>query len=132
MTTFLQRLPPKILAESKTKFERKKTKKCAIISVSDEVIVHILSFLRAVDLAMLSKVDKRIFSKPHIEQAVRLIMTTSPSLQLASPLKKQQTFAINRCIPPHLYVLEITNILAALSFPLPLTGEKGEWGYFMG
>lgn len=100
--------------------------KCFISRISDEVMIHLLSYLRALDLGLLTRVDKDVFAKERIEQAVRLIINSSPSLQLFSPLKKQQNIACTVYTPPSLYVLEVTNILAAISFPLPLTGEKGK------
>jgi hypothetical protein len=97
-----------------------------IHALSDEVLVHFLSYLQAKELGVLNMVDRTVFCVKRLQMAVKTIMRTSLVIPLTSPLKRQQSLACCLHTPSSLFVFEVCNILAALSTPIPLTEHKGK------
>jgi hypothetical protein len=98
----------------------------SMIVLSEEVVIYIITFLRALDLATLSEVDKTIFSKSRIRRAVQRMMLESPILQIPQPTGKKclWNYSLEALSPATLFVFEITSFLQVLSYPQPIN-EKG-------
>ena len=93
--------------------------------VSDEVIIYILTYLRAIDLATLNEVDKTVFSKQKLQKAIQRIMMESPNTAIQTPSKKAVwVLPFDVLSPAALYVFEVTSILSAIAYPQPIN-EKG-------
>lgn len=93
----------------------------------DENFVHVLTYLRATDLASAREVDKTIFSGPRISSAIGLLLKDVYTFPVSSPVKKissEHLSGLRR--PDQLYVKEISSISFALSShqPLPPQGTK--------
>jgi hypothetical protein len=98
-------------------------------ALSDELMVHIIGFLRAIDIARLSEVDKTIFSRKRLSFAIRRIMIESPVLPLQ--IKKLTSLVeLDILTAATLYVFEVNSILSSLSFPQPIE-SKGKRGFFL-
>lgn len=103
--------------------------------LADETVVTILEFLRAMDLASVSEVDKTIFRKSRINSAVKFqleniyIMTGSPVKDKRvpdSPVSSPGSRGLSEFGCDVLYVREIKSILFALGSPAPSNG-RGYW-----
>lgn len=94
-------------------------------SLSDEIIAYTLSFLQSKELGVVNIVDKSVFGKQRLQIAIKLILGNSCVIPLTSPLKRQQSLSCTTYTPSALYVFEITNILSALSTPVPMSEQKG-------
>jgi hypothetical protein len=104
-----------------------------MIVLSEEVVVYIITYLRALDLATLSEVDKTIFSKSRIRRAIQRAMLESPILQIPQPIGKKclWNFSLESLSPATLFVFEITGFLQALSYPQPISDKGNERVYFL-
>jgi hypothetical protein len=91
-------------------------------SLSDELIIHIIGFLRAIDIAKLAEVNKTIFSRKRLSFAIRRIIIESPisSLQIK---KLTSLLEFDMLTAATLYVFEINSILSSLSFPHPIDSK---------
>lgn len=95
----------------------------------DEVVIEILMYLRAADLAALCETNKQIFSHYRIGTSIlRMIRQPEPLLPLATPSPQKKI--LQRILdaktlprPESLYAFEVANILSALAYPQPLTGK---------
>ena len=97
--------------------------------ISDESIVTILEYLRAIDLATLTETNKSVFSQQRISRAIQYHFEFTYPLSFSSPVKaacggKESAVGLFRC--DALYVREVKCILSALSSPQPVNG-KGFW-----
>jgi hypothetical protein len=64
--------------------------------VPDEAIVTILEFLRATDLAVVSEVDKTVFSKLRVQRAVRYQLTHLYAVSYAgTPIKEKRSLSFD-------------------------------------
>jgi hypothetical protein len=98
-------------------------------ALSDELMVHIIGFLRAIDIARLAEVDKTIFSRKRLSFAIRRIMIESPVLPLQ--IKKLTSLVeLDILTAATLYVFEVNSILSSLSFPQPIE-SKGKRGFLL-
>ena len=100
--------------------------------ISDEAIIHVLTFLRATDLASLCEVNKSIFSSERISYSIRLILTDVWEIDKNSlpPLYVNymaQEMTLIR--PVYLYVIEMKAIQSALGSSQPIHGYyiSGTW-----
>ena len=95
----------------------------------DEVVIEILMFLRAADLAALCETNKQIFSHYRIGTSIRrMILRPEPLLPLATSSAHKrilQRILVAKTLPrpESLYAFEVANILSALAYPQPLAGK---------
>ena len=105
---------------------------CYFSSLLDECTTHIISFLRAVEIASCSEVNKKIFSKARIQKAIKfqLQYVYSPLMLSLSPNSIPNTSAAlavhdYECRCDVLYTKEVKLILSALNYS---QGQiKGYW-----
>ena len=95
-----------------------------IKDLSNENVIHILSYLRATDLASAREVDKTVFSELRISHAIDLLLEEVYVLQTPSSTKPQKgpiaigvPFTMFTKRPDYLFVKEISQILLALTSP---------------
>lgn len=96
----------------------------------NESLIHILEYLRAVDLAICSEVDKKTFTQDRIAHAIKYQVENIYQLFLFinTPIKNMvglPSLLLSDCRSDFLYVKEIKTIIAALNFTPSLT--KGFW-----
>lgn len=92
-------------------------------SIADEMVISILSYLRALDLASVKEANKTIFSSFRIAAAVRILLDSNQPASVAATYKKQLCLASALNRPDSLYVFEVISALNALSQPAPLPGK---------
>lgn len=93
-------------------------------SLSEELVILCLTYLRASDLVNVRETNKALFSQQRVSTVIQRIMQSYPLLlSSTSPLKKQ--LSLTNCLyrPDSLFVFEVTSILSALSSPQPLPGK---------
>jgi hypothetical protein len=96
-------------------------------TLTDELVILCLTYLRATDFVNVRETNKAIFSAQRISTAIQRIMDSTPLLlSTTSPLKKQLSLTTRLYRPDSLFVFEVTSIMSALSAPQPLPG-KGYW-----
>ena len=98
-----------------------------IQSLPEENLIQIMSYLRATDLSSCCLVDKSIFQKERIKEAIKYQFTViyaSYTSQSHENLFKKENIQFR---PDYLYILEIKAILQALTSPSPLSGK----GYYI-
>eukprot|EP01039_Chlorochromonas_danica_P007569 gene7569-8369_t len=94
--------------------------------LSDEVVIYILTYLRAHDFASIQLVNKVLFPATRWQAAIQQWMNQHQPALIVTPLRKQMMLTMTIPSPASLYVFEATSLLNALSLPTPLTG-KGYW-----
>ena len=103
--------------------------------LADESVINVLEYLRAMDLASVSEVDKTIFHKTRVSRAVKYqlenkyVIMASPSKERRitdSPMNSPGTRSTSEYGCDVLYVREIKSILLALVSPAPVNG-RGYW-----
>jgi hypothetical protein len=103
--------------------------------LDDDLIVSILEYTRAVDMASAKEVGKAVFTKERISRAVRYQLTHIYSSATSSPAKPSLTPSTKEpgsplgsvtLTPDYLFVKEIKSILGALNSSQPING-KGYW-----
>lgn len=90
-------------------------KKTTILHISDEVMVIILTYLRAVDLAVCSQVNQTIFTKERISDAASFLLWSV--FDKTSPATSKRNALIPRIdvLPVVLYVNEMSSVLSVIS-----------------
>ncbi len=106
---------------------RTTSKPTTIHSLSEELLVHILSFLRAKEFGFVGMVDKTVFHLYRLALAISTVVGSCPVIPLTSPLRQQQSLSCVLFTPSSLFVFEVTNLLAALSMPAPVSLEQGKY-----
>ncbi len=97
--------------------------------LSDEIVVYLLTYFRAIDLATLSGVNKQLFSKSRVRLAVQRTILDSPISQVQTGSKKSNSAnsaVLEQLTPSALYVFEVTSFLYALAYPQPID-NKGKY-----
>mmetsp|Transcript_28411 Transcript_28411/g.31021 ORF Transcript_28411/g.31021 Transcript_28411/m.31021 type:complete len:426 (-) Transcript_28411:856-2133(-) len=97
--------------------------------LSDEIVVYLLTYFRAIDLATLSGVNKQLFSKSRVRLAVQRTILDSPISQVQTGSKKSNSAnsaVLEQLTPSALYVFEVTSFLYVLAYPQPID-NKGYW-----
>lgn len=90
--------------------------------LTDELYIHCLMYLRAVDLAVVMELNKA--ARPRVAIAVKRIMEETPMLpHHNSPCRKQLLQAYTLYRPESLFIFEVSCVLSALAFPQPLFGK---------
>jgi len=96
-------------------------------SLSEELVILCLTYLRATDLVNVRETNKALFSQHRVSTVIQRIMQSYPLLlSTTSPFKKQLSLTNSLYRPDSLFVFEVTSIMSALSSPQPLPG-KGYW-----
>ena len=98
--------------------------------LSDDVLVRVLSFLRATDLASAREVDKSVFSARRVSSAIEQLLEEVYNLPLPPQPKRgiggTATLLNGRqhlYRPDFLFVREITSLLFVMSAPQPPAGK---------
>lgn len=95
--------------------------------LSDEILIEVLMYLRATELAILCETNKEIFSRYRIGTAIRRIVKPPAALDaFPSSFKKHIVNLQNAkglLSPESLYAFEAAIILISLSYPQPLLGK---------
>lgn len=89
--------------------------------LSDEMVILLLTYLRAKDLSVLRLVNKVIFSEFRVSNAICYQIQNLYTIELTGKTQKssvQETYS-----PEILYVKEIRSLLAAINSPQPPNGK---------
>ena len=90
----------------------------------DVNIVHILSYLRATELATVREVNTKIFSPSRVNDAIVALVSEVYNIPTSSPLKKGMIAAESiQKRPDYLYNKEIQCIITALGSQPPLSSK---------
>ena len=99
---------------------------CKIQKLSDEVIIHILTYLRSVDLATVREVDKTIFSTYRVSASIHLQLGDYSAFTSTAAIQqfKIPDISISDILRPDiLYVREIYVVSIALNSSPPVAGK---------
>jgi hypothetical protein len=92
----------------------------AISFLNEDSVIHIMTFLRAVELAAIMEVNKAIFCQRRVELAVQRIIYESG----ISPKNKSLKLVQEQIwTPAALYVFEVTSLQVAITSTIPLPGK---------
>ena len=99
---------------------------CKIQKLSDEVLIHILTYLRSVDLASVREVDKTIFSSYRVSASIHLQLadySVFTSTAITQQFKIPDVSICDLLRPDILYVREIYVLNIALNSSPPVAGK---------
>jgi hypothetical protein len=92
-------------------------------NLTDEVVIHILTYLRSIDLLSVREVDKTIFSKERVSKAIHLVLDLYNYFGTVQQLKNLSLNFNDLINPKILYIREITAISFALNTSPPPHGK---------